>query len=82
MNPWWSISLAVIAVGLSWLVGNRWTPVWLLALGSQLLWITYAVITRQWGFVGSSVVFGVMNVRNYRKWRQLDREEAARAHAS
>lgn len=80
MSVWWSIGLSVIAVGVQWLIGNRWTPAWLLAVGAQGLWAVYAVWTRQWGFIGSAVVFGALNVRNYRKWRQLDREEGTRGH--
>jgi hypothetical protein len=76
VGVWWSVALAGGAVVISWLIGNRWTPAWLLSLGFQGLWAVYAVATQQWGFVASAVVFGTMNVRNYRKWRQLDREAA------
>ncbi len=82
MSVWWSIVLSAVAIGTSWLVGNRWTPAWLIAAVSQALWVAYAVLTQQWGFVASAVVFGALNLRNYLKWKQLDREEAARADAN
>lgn len=79
MSVWWSIALTTAAVCNAWLLGNRWTPAWLLSLASQGVWLIYAVVSEQWGFAVSAVVFGVLNVRNYRKWRQLDREETARS---
>jgi hypothetical protein len=75
VSVWWSVGLAASAIVITWLLGNRWTPAWLLAVGLQLLWVAYALATRQWGFLASAAVFSVLNARNYRKWRQLDREE-------
>jgi hypothetical protein len=78
VSVWWSVGLSAIAITNSWLIGNRWTPAWIIAALYQCLWATYAVATAQWGFVASAIIFGTMSVRNYRKWKRLDREEAAR----
>lgn len=82
MSVWWSVSLSAIAVVTSWLIGNRWTPAWLVGVAAQVVWVVYAVMTQQWGFIGSAVIFGVMNMRNYLKWKQLDREEITHVHNS
>jgi hypothetical protein len=75
---WWSVVLTVLALLTSWLIGNKQTLGWALAFASQGLWLTYAIVTVQWGFVASALAFAVMNWRNWRKWRREDRVARAR----
>lgn len=83
MNPWWSIALTVGALVSCWLIGDRRRVGYLVGNALQAGWLAYAVVTEQWAFVLSAVVFVVVNTRNYRKWKHLDdAEEAARAHAN
>lgn len=70
VSVWWSVGLSTLAICVTWLVGSKKSAGWLLATGVQALWITYAVATRQWGFLASAVVFGILNTRNYVKWRR------------
>lgn len=77
MSVWWSIVLAAGALFTAWQVGNRQRVGFLLALGLQAGWIVYSVISKQWGFLVSSIIFAGMNVRNWRKWKRLDEAEEA-----
>lgn len=81
MTDVWSYGLAALSVYVTVLLGERKTSAWLVGVAQQFLWITYALVTTQYGFIISAVIFTVINARNYVKWRQLDREEA-RARAA
>lgn len=72
MSVWWSVGLAIGAVWSAWLLGNRNRAGWSLGLVLQLGWIVYSVMSRQWGFLASAVVFTVVDARNYLKWKRLD----------
>lgn len=66
---WWSWTLTGIGVTGLWLVGNRRRSGFLVGLFAQALWIAYACATDQPGFYVSAVVYGAVNLRNYRAWR-------------
>lgn len=70
MNEYWSYLLtAVGAVGL-YIAGRKHPAGWLVGLGAQGLWIAYALSTKQYGFLFSSLIYGSVYARNYRAWRQ------------
>jgi hypothetical protein len=75
VSAWWSYALAAAALATSWLIGEKKTWAWLVAAGLQVAWMMYAVLSEQWGFLASSVVFLGMNLRNYAKWRRDDARE-------
>ncbi len=73
MSQWWSWVLAAIGVAGMYLVGRRKTYGWAVGLLAQTLWITYAVATRQWGFVASAFAYGLVNAQALARWRGADR---------
>jgi hypothetical protein len=78
---WWSWLLSAIGLTGLWLAGNRRTLGWQIGLAVQALWITYAIATRQWGFIAASIGYATVNARNLIKWRadrHPDRCEGAR----
>lgn len=77
MNEWWSYLLAGLALFVTWHVGRKRAWAWLVATVAQLLWIVYAVMTEQYGFLASSVAFLLINLRNYVKWRREECQEVA-----
>lgn len=42
---------------------------WKIGVATQVLWISYAVATRQWGFVPASLCYGAVYVTQGRKRR-------------
>jgi hypothetical protein len=68
MTQWWSWVLTAIGVTGLFLAGSHRRAGWVIGLGAQGLWITYAVVTRQYGFVASAFAYGWVYLRNYRKW--------------
>lgn len=69
MSAWWSWALTAVGVAALVLAGQRRALGWAIGLGAQLLWIAYAVATRQWGFIASALVYGAVYGRNYLAWR-------------
>ncbi|WP_433355588.1 hypothetical protein ACQP25_17135 [Microtetraspora malaysiensis] len=70
MSAWWSWALTLVGITGLWFAGRRKAYGWAIGLGAQLLWIAYAVATRQWGFIASALVYGLVYARNYVAWRR------------
>lgn len=75
---WWSVLLTA-AGGLGWLLVTveRRRAGFTVGVATQLLWVTYAVVTRQWGFIVSALLFGAINVLGLVRLRRA-RPEAPR----
>jgi hypothetical protein len=69
--PWyWSWLLTLVTVIGLWLVGSRIRWGWLVQLGANVLWVIYAITTKQYGFIIGAIVTGVALVRNYALWNR------------
>lgn len=42
---------------------------WVVGIGAQSLWLVFAIVTKQYGFIASAVAYGYVYTRNYLKWR-------------
>ena len=67
---WWSWLLAAVGLTGLWLAGNHKTAGWKIGLAVQILWIIYAIVTQQWGFIFSALAYGFVNGRNLIKWNK------------
>ena len=72
MMQYWSWILAVIGVTGIFFVGRKTIWGWHILLLNEILWITYAVITKQYGFIFSALAYGVVYVKSYMLWRKED----------
>lgn len=68
LNTWSWLLTAVSVFGL-WLTGRNPRAGWVFAVLVQQLWLTWALITDQWGFAVQSVAFSAMYARNLWRWR-------------
>lgn len=73
MNQWWSWILTAVGVTGLFLAGSNRKAGWALGLGAQLLWVSYAVATEQWGFIASAFAYGGVYARNWLRWRRAAR---------
>lgn len=75
MNVWWSYLLAVVSVVALYVAGrkNRWG--WAILVGAQGVWITYAIATRQWGFIVSALIHVWVCGRNWLAWSRDETKE-------
>lgn len=75
----WSIALSVIGLTGLYFAGNKSQVGWIIGLSVQVLWIIFAITTTQWGFILSAVGYGLMNLRNWRKWHADKRKSEHKA---
>jgi hypothetical protein len=65
----WSWALAVVGVVGIYFVGRRTLWGWFVLLFGESLWIAYALITEQYGFIVSAVAYAIVYVRSYFNWK-------------
>ena len=73
----WSFVLAGVGILGIYLAGKK--NLWGLAVGvgAQVLWIIYALVTQQYGFIFSAVAYGAVYGLNWVRWRQEQKEVAS-----
>lgn len=67
---WWSWLLMSVGVFGLWAAGNRKAWGWAVSIWAQLLWVAYALTTKQYGFLISAAAYGWVYSRNYLKWKR------------
>lgn len=72
----WSYVLAPFGLAGLWMAGrrNRWG--WALGIFAQVLWLTYGVQTRQWGFIPGSAAYLFIYAKNFIAWSSKAKEKA------
>jgi hypothetical protein len=66
---YWSWVLTAVGVTGLYLAGRKIWWSWLIGLSAQILWLAYAVTTKQFGFIISAFVYGSVYASNARKWK-------------
>jgi hypothetical protein len=69
-NLLWSISLAAIGILGIYLAGNKSPLGWAVSFSAQAMWIVFAIVTAQYGFILSALAYGWVYGRNYLRWRK------------
>lgn len=72
---WWSVLLPVVGVAGLYIAGRKSWVGWAIGLGAQVLWVAYALVSEQYGFILSALAYGVVNFANLRRWFAEDREK-------
>ena len=75
MAWWWSWLLMLIGVTGIYVAGRKNKAGWAIGLGAQLLWIAYALVTKQYGFIVSAFVYGYFYGNNFVKWWREEHAE-------
>lgn len=66
----WSWVLSCIGVTGLLLIGKRKWWAWGIAALNEMLWICYALITRQYGFIFGALAYMTVHAHNARKWKR------------
>lgn len=65
---WWSWLLMFVGVtGLYFSGKQKWWG-WLIGLFSEILWIIYAIVTEQYGFIIFALVYAIVFAKNAYTW--------------
>ena len=64
----WSIVLAAIGIFGLWLAGRKNYLGWFVGLAAQVLWLAYALVTVQYGFILSAFAYGWVYAKNGLSW--------------
>jgi hypothetical protein len=67
---YWSYVLATIGVTGIFFVGRKTIWGWLILCLNECLWIVYALITKQYGFIIAAIAYGVVYVKSFIGWRR------------
>ena len=65
---YWSWVLAVIGVTGIYFVGRKTIWGWYVLLFNEFLWMAYAIITKQYGFIFSAIAYAAVYIRSYVHW--------------
>lgn len=72
----WSWVLAVIGVSGIFLVGRKTIWGWLILCVNEVLWIFYALSTKQYGFIFMAVTYAAVYIKSFLHWRKDELELA------
>ena len=67
---YWSWILAVIGVAGIYFVGRKTLWGWFVLLFNEVIWIAYAVITEQYGFIVSAIAYAAVYIKSYLHWKE------------
>jgi hypothetical protein len=70
MIEYWSYVLAAIGVTGIFFVGRKTIWGWFVLLFNEVLWIAYALITNQYGFILSAIAYAIVYIKSYLLWRR------------
>ena len=68
MMQYWSYVLAAVGVTGIFFVGRKTIWGWWVLLFNEALWIAYALITDQYGFILSAIAYAAVYIRSYVHW--------------
>jgi hypothetical protein len=66
----WSWVLGTVGVAGIYFVGRKTIWGWIVLLANEVLWITYALLTKQYGFIFSAIAYGIVYVKSFLHWRR------------
>lgn len=75
MGEWWSWALTLIGVSGFWLAGRKVWWCWYVNIGNQVLWVAYAVLSQQWGFLLGVPIYLAVFGRNAYRWTRDHHEQ-------
>jgi hypothetical protein len=71
----WSWLLAIVGVTGIYFVGRKTIWGWIVLCFNEILWITYAVITKQYGFIFSAIAYAAVYIKSFIHWRREEPED-------
>lgn len=73
MDQWWSFVLTGIGLAGFFLAGSKVWWAWYVNIANQFLWLAYAIVTDQWGFIIGTAFYLYVFIRNAVRWTREHR---------
>lgn len=64
--PWFMSAITILTM---WLAGSRYRYTWLISLSNQALWLSWILMTANWGFLPMNLCMWFVSIRNHLRWR-------------
>lgn len=68
MNEVWSWVLTAVGLTCFFLAGRKVWWAWYVGIAGQALWLTYSLVTAQWGFLAGVVAYTAVYAKNAHSW--------------
>jgi hypothetical protein len=66
----WSYALAAVGILGIYLAGRKNLWGWAVGVFAQVLWIIFALVTEQYGFIVSALAYGFIYGKNFLSWKK------------
>ena len=70
MNDYASYVLALSGVVAIYFIGRKRIWGWIWATLNEVMWIYYAVTTKQYGFIFAAIAYSVVYIKSYLHWKR------------
>lgn len=70
MAEYWSWLLAVLGVSGMYFVGRKTVWGWLVLLVNEVIWVFYALITKQYGFIVMAIAYAIVYIKSFLSWKK------------
>jgi hypothetical protein len=67
---WVQLTISIGILTSAYLNGNVKIAGWITLMAIQTIFLTYVVITQQWGLIPQNVGMWLIALRNFRKWKR------------
>jgi hypothetical protein len=64
----WSWVLTAFLLTVLYMTGKKIRAGWIVGIVSQIIWLVYAITTKQYGFLVGVILVGGMYVKNWIDW--------------
>lgn len=68
----WSYVLSAIGVTGLYFAGRKQWWAWAIAFCNEILWVVYALTTKQYGFIFGAIAYASVHAHNGISWRKND----------
>ncbi len=72
---WWSYVLTAVGVSGVFMAGRKDWRGWAIGILSEILWICYAIVTKQYGFIFGALAYGAVFTKNLVEWIKHDKAQ-------
>jgi hypothetical protein len=53
-------------------VGKKTVWGWLVLLANEVIWVVYALVTQQYGFIVMAIAYAIVYIKSYLEWRKAE----------